>query len=87
MTEDRPPPSDCPQSQKVMPSSSSMLSIRARDSTRTPGACLVGAGIAVEKGFQPGGDLVRATGVRADSLAIIESMDEDTGVVFRHPEA
>ena len=36
MTEDRPPPSDCPQSQKVMPSSSSMLSIRARDSTRTP---------------------------------------------------
>ena len=48
---------------------------------------LVGAGIAVEKGFQPGGDLVRATGVRVESLAIIESMDEDTGVVFRHPEA
>ena len=54
---------------------------------KAAGACLVGAGIAVEKGFQPGGDLVRATGVRVESLAIIESMDEDTGVVFRHPEA
>lgn len=54
---------------------------------KAAGACLVGAGIAVEKGFQPGGDLVRATGVRVESLAIIESMDEDTGVVFRRPEA
>ena len=50
-------------------------------------AAYLGAGIAVEKGFQPGGDLVRATGVRVESLAIIESMDEDTGVVFRRPEA
>lgn len=47
------------------------------------GAMLVGAGIAVEKGFQPGGEMVRATGVRVESLAVIESMDEKTGVTFR----
>ncbi|MGB4658485.1 MAG: xanthine phosphoribosyltransferase [Mobilitalea sp.] len=47
------------------------------------GATLVGAGIVVEKGFQPGGELVRGSGVRVESLAIIESMSEETGVVFR----
>jgi len=47
------------------------------------GATLVGAGIVVEKGFQPGGELVRSSGVRVESLAIIESMSEETGVVFR----
>ena len=57
------------------------------DLVEDAGATVEGIGIAVEKGFQPGGDLVRATGVRVESLAIIESMDEDTGVVFRHPEA
>lgn len=46
------------------------------------GATLVGAGIAVEKGFQEGGALVRGTGVRVESLAIIESMNED-GIVFK----
>ncbi len=48
------------------------------------GATLVGAGIAVEKGFQAGGKLVRDAGVRVESLAIIESMDEDGKIVFRH---
>lgn len=43
-----------------------------------------GVGIAVEKGFQKGGDLIRAKGVRVESLAIVESMDAETGeIVFR----
>ena len=48
------------------------------------GAELIGAGIVIEKGFQPGGDRLRADGIRVESLAIVESMDEKTGeVVFR----
>ena len=38
------------------------------------GATLVGAGIAVEKGFQPGGDRIRSQGVRVESLARIKHM-------------
>ncbi len=49
---------------------------------RAAGAFLVGAGIAVEKAFQPGGDLVRGRGVRVESLARIKSMSVKTGVVF-----
>ena len=48
------------------------------------GATVEGVGIAVEKGFQKGGDLIRAKGVRVESLAIVESMDAETGeIVFR----
>ncbi len=48
------------------------------------GAELVGAGIVIEKGFQQGGDLLRSQGIRIESLAVIESMDEKTGeIVFR----
>lgn len=51
---------------------------------RDSGAELVGAGIVIEKGFQQGGDLLRSQGIRLESLAIVESMDEHTGtVVFR----
>ena len=46
------------------------------------GAALVGAGIAVEKAFQPGGDRIRSMGVRVESLARIKSMSEETGVEF-----
>ncbi len=46
------------------------------------GAELVGCGIAIEKGFQGGGDELRAKGVRVDSLAIIESMT-DSSLTFR----
>ncbi len=46
------------------------------------GAFLVGAGIAIEKAFQPGGDLLRAQGVRIESLARIKSMSEDGGIEF-----
>lgn len=48
------------------------------------GAELVGAGIVIEKGFQVGGDNLRRQGIRLESLAIVESMDEETGtIVFR----
>lgn len=50
---------------------------------RDAGATLVGAGIVIEKGFQEGGRLVRGSGVRVESLAIIEAMHENTGIVFR----
>ncbi|MDF2843723.1 MAG: xanthine phosphoribosyltransferase [Herbinix sp.] len=47
------------------------------------GATLVGAGIVIEKGFQEGGELVRSSGVRVESLAILESMNVDGQIVFR----
>ncbi len=48
------------------------------------GATVEGIGIAVEKGFQPGGELIRARGIQLESLAIVESMDAATGeIVFR----
>ena len=46
------------------------------------GAVLEGAGIVIEKGFQNGGDNLRAKGIRVESLAIIDSMTDDS-VVFR----
>ena len=46
------------------------------------GAQVVGAGIAIEKAFQPGGDLLRAQGVRIESLARVKSMSEEHGVEF-----
>ena len=52
--------------------------------TEAAGATVAGIGIAVEKGFQDGGALIRGLGYRLESLAIGESMDADTGtVVFR----
>lgn len=47
------------------------------------GATLVGAAVAIEKGFQGGGDELRAQGVEVYSQAIVESMSEETGVTFR----
>lgn len=46
------------------------------------GAVLVGAAVAIEKGFQGGGDSLRARGVRVESLAVLESMS-DTSITFR----
>ena len=46
------------------------------------GASLAGALIAIEKGQQGGGDLLREEGVRVESLALIDSM-EDGKIVFR----
>ena len=52
------------------------------------GAVVEGVGIAIEKGFQRSGDRIRATGVQVESLAIVDSMDEKTGLIrFRTKEA
>jgi len=48
------------------------------------GAKVAGIGIAVEKGFQVGGRVIRNLGYHLESLAIVESMDEENGtIVFR----
>jgi xanthine phosphoribosyltransferase len=47
------------------------------------GAKLAGAGIAIEKGYQGGGDSLRSKGYRIESLAIIDTMDEKNGIIFR----
>lgn len=48
------------------------------------GAELVGAGIAIEKGFQVGGEILRSKGIHLESLAIVDGMDEKTGeIMFR----
>ena len=52
------------------------------DIVKEAGAELVGIGVAVEKGFQHGGDRLREAGIPLHSLAIIESADEN-GFVFR----
>lgn len=49
---------------------------------RAAGASVVGCTAAIEKGFQSGGDKLRAQGIRVESLAVIESMSDD-GIVFR----
>lgn len=46
------------------------------------GAELVGAGIVIEKAFQPGGDMLREKGVRIESLARVKSLSETDGVEF-----
>ena len=49
------------------------------------GAVLEGAGIVIEKGFQNGGDSLRDQGIRVESLAIVDSMTDDS-VSFRKDE-
>lgn len=54
------------------------------DIVNKAGASVEGVGIAVEKGFQKSGDLIRSKGIRVESLAIVESMDDKTGeITFR----
>ena len=45
------------------------------------GATVEGIGIAVEKGFQVGGQVIRNLGYRLESLAIVDSMDDTTGEI------
>ena len=45
------------------------------------GATVEGIGIAIEKGFQDGGDDLRKRGYRLESLAIVEAMDPETGEI------
>ena len=48
------------------------------------GAEVAGVGIAIEKGYQHGGDNARARGYRVESVAIVERMDDCDGkIVFR----
>ncbi len=54
------------------------------DIVNQAGATVVGAGIVIEKGFQDGGKKLREKGYRIESLAIIDSMNDETGeIVFR----
>ena len=49
-------------------------------------ATVEGLGIAIEKGFQEGGKRMRNLGYHLESLAIIESMDENTGALTFRPQ-
>lgn len=54
------------------------------DLIQEAGATVEGVGIAIEKGFQKGGRMIREKGIRVESLAIVDSMDAETGkIVFR----
>lgn len=46
------------------------------------GASVEGIGIAVEKGLQSGGEVIREMGMRLESLAIIDKMNPETGEIF-----
>lgn len=52
------------------------------DIVKQAGASVVGAGIVIEKAFQNGRDLVEKEGIRVESLAIIETMENGT-VMFK----
>mgnify|MGYP004449064391 FL=1 len=52
------------------------------DIVKESGASLEGAGIVIEKGFQDGGRKIREMGIQLESLAIIDSMTDDS-VTFR----
>ncbi len=56
------------------------------DLVHQAGAELVGAGVVIEKGFQDGGKKIREMGIDLQSLAIVDSMDPVSGVVFRPEE-
>ena len=45
------------------------------------GATVEGIGIAIEKGFQSGGQIIRNLGYQLESLAIVDSMDAVTGTI------
>jgi len=48
------------------------------------GATVEGIGIAIEKGFQQGGEMIRSLGYRVESLAIVDAMNAETGeITFR----
>ena len=54
------------------------------DIVNQAGATLAGCSIAIEKGYQGGGDQLREKGIRVESMAIVDEMDDNTGkIVFR----
>lgn len=51
---------------------------------RESGASVAGCGIIIEKGFQQGGDILRSKGIRVESLAVVDTMNAETGeITFR----
>ena len=50
------------------------------------GATVEGLGIAIEKGFQPGGRLIREQGYHLESLAIVDAMDDKAGTITFRPQ-
>lgn len=52
--------------------------IGLKDLVEQAGGTVVGAGIAIEKAFQGGGDLLRTQGMRIESLARIAAMDDNS---------
>lgn len=55
------------------------------DLINAAGAHVEGVGIAIEKGFQQGGQMIREKGIQLESLAIVDAMNPETGeITFRH---
>ncbi len=50
------------------------------------GATVEGLGIAIEKGFQIGGQVIRNLGYRLESLAIVDAMDAENGTITFRPQ-
>ena len=51
------------------------------DIVEQSGATVAGLGIAIEKGFQGGGDKLREKGYQLESLAIVDKLDAETGTI------
>lgn len=51
------------------------------DIIKQAGAEIVGMGVVIEKGQQNGGKMIRESGIRLESIAIIDGMDSETGVI------
>ena len=56
------------------------------DVCKQAGATVGGIGIAIEKGFQPGGEALRSQGYKLTSLAIVDYMDDEGNLRFRSQE-
>ena len=67
---------------EVFPQRGTQVSRISMELVRQAGATLVGVSAAIEKGFQGGGDELRRLGVKVESLAVIDAMD-DTSITFR----
>ena len=53
--------------------------------SKTAGTTVEGIGIVIEKGFQIGGQIIRNLGIQLESLAIVDSMDAESGTItFRN---
>ena len=53
---------------------------------KSAGASVEGIGIVIEKGFQTGGQIIRNLGYHLESLAIVDSMNSETGEIEFRPQ-